>query len=289
MEKYHPLIDKIFNAQDQNGLWKVLPKTDKNYPELVHYSPNFRASLWTLILLADLESERNYIRVKYALEVIKTHFYDNNYGIYSLKQNHFPIPCLNGNIIYIDLYFNQKPDRRSFEALKFFHKYQRFDDGEYEKPKNKFCSNKSCYRNHTCYWGIVKLLKGISFIPNKFRNKEILELRDKCINFVLKHQVCYSSRSSDKIMIDKIDKLTFPNMYRSDFLEILWILKREKIKSDKLNKAVILLKTKQKENGTFHLERKISNMVVSIGEINSPNPYITKRANEVMNYYETGN
>jgi len=57
------LIDKIFKAQDENGLWKVLPKTDKYYPDYLHYVPNFRASLWTLILLADLQIDRNEPRV----------------------------------------------------------------------------------------------------------------------------------------------------------------------------------------------------------------------------------
>ena len=279
------LIDNIFKAQDENGLWKVLPKTDKYYPDYLHYVPNFRASLWTLILLADLEIDRNEPRVKKALEEVKSHFYDHNFGIYALKEDHFPIPCLNGNIIYIDLYFNKTPDSRSLKALEFFHKYQRFDDGKYEEPKNKFCSNTSCYGKHSCYWGIVKLLKGISFIPHKYRNKEILELKDKCVNFVLKHQVSYSSHHPDKIMVDKMDQLTFPNMYKSDFLEILWLLKREKVKSGKLNKAVNLLTSKRQNNGSWLLERKISNMVVSIGETNLSNPYITKRADEVMNFY----
>lgn len=86
-------------------------------------------------------------------------------------------------------------------------------------------------------------------------------------------------------MVDKMDQLTFPNMYKSDFLEILWLLKREKVKSGKLNKAVNLLTSKRQNNGSWLLERKISNMVVSIGETNLSNPYITKRADEVMNFY----
>ncbi|MBK8626588.1 MAG: hypothetical protein IPN86_13780 [Saprospiraceae bacterium] len=283
------LIDKIFDAQDENGLWKVLSDTDKYYPDYLHYVPNFKASLWTLILLADVEIDRNEPRVKKALEAVKDQFYDHKYGIYTLREDHFPIPCLNGNIIYIDSYFNKTPDNRSMQALAFFHKYQRFDDGKYEEPKNQFCANTSCYGKHSCYWGIVKLLKGISFIPQAYRTKEILELKDKCVNFVLKHQVCYSSHYPDKIMIDKMDHLTFPNMYKSDFLEILWVLKRENIKSDELTKAIRLLKTKQLDNGAWPLERKIHNMVASIGETNGPNPYVTKRAEEVLNYYLSSN
>lgn len=281
------LIDKIFKAQDENGLWKVLPTSDKHYPDYLHYKPNFSASLWTLILLADLETDRNEPRVKQVLAEIKNHFYDKNFGIYTLQEDHFPIPCLNGNILYIDFYFNKTPDPRSLKTLSFFYKNQRFDDGKYEEPKNKFCSNTSCYGKHSCYWGIVKLFKGISFIPAKSRTKEILELRDKCVHFILKHHVCFSSHSPDNFMIDKIDRLTFPNMYKSDFLEILWLLKREKIKSEQLTKAIRLLKSKQQKDGTWNLERKVNNMVVSIGEPEKYNPFVTNRAKDVLKYFHS--
>jgi hypothetical protein len=88
-------------------------------------------------------------------------------------------------------------------------------------------------------------------------------------------------------MVEKIDQLTFPNIYKSDFLEILWLLKREKIKSDKLTKALDLLVSKRQRNGSWLLERKINNMIVSIGETNLPNQYITKRANEVLSFYQS--
>jgi hypothetical protein len=171
--------------------------------------------------------------------------------------------------------------------LKFFFNFQRFDDGKYEEPKNQFCTNTSCYGKHTCYWGIVKLLKGISFIPIEKRNDRIEELKEKCINFILKHSVCYSSRNRNKIMVNKMDLLTFPNFYKGDFLEILWILKREGVKSEKLIPAIELLKSKKSKDGKWMLERAMNNMVTSIGKIDQPNPLVTRRANEVLNYFDT--
>jgi hypothetical protein len=217
---------------------------------------------------------------------VKTHLFDEEHGIYSLKEDHFPIPCLNGNMLYLDCYFNGGPDEKSNRLLEFFYKNQRFDDGKYEEPKNQFCNNTSCYGKHTCYWGVVKLLKGISFIPKGNRNNKIEVLKEKCINFILRHRVCYSSRNPDKIMISKLDVLTFPNFYKGDFLEILWLLKREDIKSEKLLPAIELLKSKKTTDGNWLLERTMNNMVTSIGKINQPNPFVTQRANEVLNYFE---
>lgn len=83
-----------------------------------------------------------------------------------------------------------------------------------------------------------------------------------------------------------MDLLTFPNMYKSDFLEILWLLKRESIVSEALKPALTLLESKQQENGYWHLEKMVHNMVVSIGQLNQPNTFITNRATEVLEYYK---
>ena len=280
------IISKIFEAQGNDGYWKILPKSHKYFPDYMHYVPNFKSTLWTLILLADLEHDKKDPRVLKPLIEIQDHFFDPDYGIFTLKEDHFPIPCLNGNMIYLDAYFNDSLSKKTLQALKFFAKVQRFDDGEYVAKKNEFCSNKSCYGKHTCYWGIVKLFKGISFLPKHLRTEETNQLLEKCIQFVLLHKVCFSSHKEDKIMIKKMDELTFPNMYKSDFLEILWLLKREGVKSEKLKPALALLKSKKQKDGTWKLERKIHNMVTSIGAIDKPNQYITKRAEEVLDYYE---
>lgn len=278
------IINKIFEARGENGFWKVLPEFHKYYPDYMHYVPNFKATLWTLILLADLCCDRKDARVKQPLEEIKKQFFDPKFGIYTLKEDHFPIPCLNGNLIYLDCYFNGSPSSKSLKALEFFYKYQRFDDGCYVGEKNEFCSNTSCYGKHSCYWGVVKLFKGISFIPKKFRTAKINDLLNRCIQFVLLHKVCFSSHQEGKILIKGMDKLTFPNMYKSDFLEILWLLKRENVKSDKLNPALALLQSKQVD-GSWHLERKVNNMITSIGAVNRPNEFVSERAKEVLDFY----
>jgi hypothetical protein len=187
MDNYEKIINRIFKAQSENGFWKTLPESDKYYPDYLHYVPKYKATLWTLILLADLGYNRNDRSIKKVLKELQEHFFNTNYGIYTLKKAHFPIPCLNGNMIYLDCYFNASPGDKSLKTLAFFYKNQRFDDGNYVGEKNEFCSNTSCYGKHTCYWGITKILKGISFIPKQSRTTEINDLLDRCIQFVLLH------------------------------------------------------------------------------------------------------
>ena len=285
MPDYQKIIKEILDSQGKNGCWRMLSTSDKYYPDFLHYNPNFKATLWTLILLADICHDKNDIRVREPLKTIQDHFYDKKNKIYSLKNYLFPVPCLNGNIIYLESYFNGSISEKTLKAIEFFCKYQRFDDGNYITEKNKYCTNRSCYGQHTCYWGIVKLFKGLSFIPKKSRNRSINKLLDKCINFVLLHNVCFSSHRKNKIMIKDIDELTFPNMYKSDFLEILWLLKRENVRSENIKPTIDLLKSKRLSNGTWNLEKKVNNMTTSIGDINQPNQFVTKRAKEVLDFY----
>ena len=72
---------------------------------------------------------------------------------------------------------------------------------------------------------------------------------------------------------------------KSDFLEILWLLKRENVKSDNFRLAIDLLKSKQLSCGNWNLERKVNNMTTSIGEIHQPNQFVTRRAKEVLDFY----
>lgn len=184
---------------------------------------------------------------------------------------------------YNDVNIDVKP---LIDEINFFSEYQRFDDGDFKTPKEfPYMRNTSCYGNHTCYYGVIKLLKGLSHIPGDKRNKKASDLIDKCVNYILLHQVCYSSHSSDKYLAKNIDKISFPNMYKSDFLEILWLLKRENIKSIQLERSLKLLESKMKEDETWELERVIKDLITPVTKTCYGNLLVTKRAREVAKYY----
>jgi hypothetical protein len=71
-------------------------------------------------------------------------------------------------------------------------------------------------------------------------------------------------------------------MYHGDFLEILWILKREHIDSEAMSPAHRLLESKRLPDGTWPLERKIHNLITPVGEAGHSNPFVTQRALEVL-------
>jgi len=286
IENIHTITTKIVELQDENQCWNVLDKDDRYYPDFNYYVPNYKSTLWTLILLADIQCDTN-VNFTKPLNIISNHFFDKKANIYSIGKSHFPIPCLNGNMLYLHSYFHFEEDTIPNKIIDFFAEYQRFDDGDFKTPSVfPYYSNRSCYGKHTCYWGIIKLFKGLSFIPRDKRSKNAKKLIENCIDFILLHEVCFRSHDKSDFLHTNIKKLTFPNMYQADYLEILWLLKREEIHSRHMKKALDLLKSKMKSDSTWEIERPIKNMIIPIRKRNCANEFVTKRAREVIDYYE---
>jgi hypothetical protein len=280
------IINEILGKQDESFRWGFEEKNARERPEYKYYAPNFRSTLWTLVLLAELKAPVDLPQIEPGMQLISKHFYDPEAGIFRLPGgSHFPIPCLNGNLIYLHSYFEPDQSASLEQTIRFFKEHQRFDDGGFKTPKTyPYCANSSCYGKHSCYWGVTKLLKGISFIPKTQRSREAQQLIEDCIEFVLQHEVCFSSHHKENFLQREIDKLAFPNFYKSDLLEILWLLEREGVHEGRMTRALEVLRSKRKEDGCWELEKAV-NTIVSSGEKDSANAFITERASEVLEHY----
>jgi hypothetical protein len=280
------IIEKFLIKQDDSFRWGFDQKQAFERPQYLYYSPNFKSTLWTLLLLADIKAPVDIPQIKPSIQLINERFYDPVHGIFRLPNMvNFPIPCLNGNMIYLHHYFESFYQETLDRTISFFAAHQRYDDGDIKTPKTyPFCSNNSCYGKHTCYWGVTKILKGISFIPKIQRTKEAQILIENCIEFVLHHEVCFRSHKRDEFLQRDIGILTFPNFYKSDFLEILWLLAREAVHDRRMSRCLALLRSKMMDGGFWELE-KSNNIIVSIGQKDCANAFITERATEVLDYY----
>jgi len=279
-------IEKILAKQDASFRWGFDKKQTLERPEYLYYSPNFKSTLWTLLLLADIKAPVDISQIKPSIRLITERFYDPENGIFGLPdKTRFPIPCLNGNMIYLHQYFESSQSEVLDKTIGFFAAYQRFDDGDFKTPKSyPYYSNIFCYGKHTCYWGATKLFKGISFIPKIQRNIEAQRLIENCIDFILHHEVCFRSHKSGEFLHRDIGKLAFPNFYKSDFLEILWLLAREEVRDRRISRSLELLRSKMRDDGFWELEKPM-NTIVSIGQKDCANAFVTERATEVLDYY----
>lgn len=280
------VIEKVLLKQDTASRWGYNEKQARERPETLYYSPNFKSTLWTLVLLADIQAPVDLPQAQASMHLIHDHFFGPEHSIFRLPEMiRFPIPCLNGNMIYLHNYFRTTQSRMLGQTIAFFAAHQRFDDGDFKTPKNyPYCSNTFCYGKHTCYWGVIKLFKGLSFIPMTERSREAQQLLENCIEFVLHHEVCYGSHRRDEFLHRDIGKLTFPNFYKGDFLELLWLLAREGVRDKRTARSLKLLRSKRQKNGAWILE-KAANTIVPVGEEGRPNAFIAERASAVLDFY----
>jgi len=279
-------VADILARQDDHFRWGYDGQAARQRPELAYYLPGYQATLWTLLLLAEIKAPVDDRRINRSLDIVQDHFYDRTNGIFSLGKSHFPIPCLNGNMLFLNFYF-QKPSTARIEGIvDFFDTYQRFDDGGFKTPKVfPYFSNTACYGKHTCYWGVVKLLKGLSFIPASHRTGNARRLMGNCIDFILSHEVCFRSHDKSEFLRPGIGTLTFPNLWKGDYLEVLWLLSRERVSHQKITRAVDLLRSKMKSDGSWDLERPAQKLIIPMGKKGCAGAFITERALEVLDFY----
>jgi hypothetical protein len=63
-------IEKILIKQDDSFRWGFDEKQARERPEYLSYSPNFKSTLWTLLLRADLKAPANIPQIKPSLRLI---------------------------------------------------------------------------------------------------------------------------------------------------------------------------------------------------------------------------
>jgi hypothetical protein len=280
------IVAKILAKQDEHFRWAFDEEMARQRPELAHYWPKYRSTVWTLLFLADLEAPTDLPQIGRAFDIITEQLYDPEHGIFGLGFGHFPIPCLNGNMVFLHYYLQRPPNSQMDGIVDFFDRYQRFDDGDFKTPKTfPYFSNKSCYGRHTCYWGIVKLLKGCSFIPASARTPAARRLIENSLDFILQHEVCFRSHSKGEFIHPKMDALTFPNLWWVNFLEVLWLLKREGVKDRRMRRALELLRSRQQQDGYWHLDHPVPDLIIPMGRKDGADVFITARAKEVLEYY----
>jgi len=287
-EQRHRLIERIFARQNEQGSWKI---TDPTLP-IQLYLPKHTATYHTLVTLADLGCDPADPRLERPIQTMIRLMYRPEKGVFGITpqaySNHEPSPCINGHILYILGYFGKGGLYEASTVIQHFAQYQRFDDGDFKTPRQYPYSGPTdhCYSRHTCYWGVTGLLKGLVYLPQETATPASESLKQKCIEFILRHEVCYSSHHPEQLIRGYIDKLRFPGM--DDFMEILHMLGRAGVRDPRMGRAIQLLKSKRNPEGTWNLERPLSNSIVSIGKAGAPNGFVTERALEVLDGFYRG-
>jgi len=244
-------------AKQCNGCWET--------PE-EFYHIKYRATIWQLIILAELHAAPEDSRIKAACSYVLENAQDRqSYGFSTRLRKRggglpsLVVPCLTGNMVWALTRLGCLQDDRVQKAIAWIVAHQRFDDGTDFPPRGGLYDTlEMCWGRHTCHMGVVKALKALAEIPADQRSSEVARTIEEGAEYILKHHIYKRSHDLTKISKPTWLKLEFPLMYQTDILEILGILIRLGYRDQRMYDAMDIVISKQDDRGRWKLERSFN-------------------------------
>lgn len=279
------IVPKILGKQKDGGYWV-------NRENFYVYT-KYKGTVWTFIVLAELNADGNDDRIKNTCEFILENSQDRESGGFSIHGNEDDggvheqvIPCLTGNMIWALIRFGYLEDPRVQQGIEWILKYQRLDDGIERAPKGWPYYHKNCWGKHTCNMGIVKNLKALAEIPLDKRSKGINEFIDKAAEYILNHRIYKRSHDLNVIAKEEWTQFGFPLMWKIDALEVLDVLVKLGYKDDRMQDALDLVISKQNDNSRWKLEKTFNGRVqANIEQKSKESKWITFFALRVLKQF----
>jgi hypothetical protein len=272
--------------QNADGSWAEPAKFYRN---------KYRGTVWQLIILASLGADGTDPRIKKAREFIFRSSQDRESGGFSVDysvtagggSHAWVIPCLTGNMVWSLIRLGDLEDERLRSAIEYITKYQRFDDGEGERPSGwPYDRFKMCFGRHSCHMGAGKALKALAEIPEAKRTAEVRRTIGQGIEYFLEHRIFKRSHDPSKTSKPGWRKFGFPLMYQDDALEILALMARLKVRDPRLDEAVALVESKRTADGTWLLENTFNGRFqADIERKARPSKWVTLEALRTLKYY----
>ena len=282
-------VPAILEAQSPTGAWAK---------EGSGYSPKYRGTVWSLLILAELGVDPQEPRVRAGCEYLLGHSLAPN-GAFSAYQGVMPsgaILCLNGNLLFALQRFGYGNDPRLQTAIEWL---ARAILGE--PPIQYYASGTSgpgfaCGANlgQACGWGANKAIRGLLAIPKQDRTELVERALRAGADFLLGKDPVVADYPYTKRISSTWFKLGFPLSYWSDVLETLSNLVDLGYAGDpRLQHALDWLMEKQDKNGRWKLENSLNGkMWVDIEAKGKPSKWVTLRSLRMLKragmYHPTG-
>jgi len=283
-------VPAILAAQDHDGYW-VKPGWG--------YSPKYRGTVWSLIMLAQLGADGNDPGVRKAGEYVLEHATSAN-GAFSASAERYlagAIHCLNGNLIAALLDLGWLGDERLHRALEWEAQAVTGEGlapaTERDEPLRFYKSGTSgpgfcCAGNagKPCAWGAVKAMLAFSRLPDEARNPLIRAAIHVGVEFLLSrdpavadYPMGWSTTPSRSWF-----KFGFPLFYVTDVLQNLEALAGLGYGADpRLANAIALVLSKQDPLGRWKMEYSSNGKTwADIEQKGKPSEWVTWRALRVL-------
>jgi hypothetical protein len=265
------VVREILAAQHPDGYWKKKGSG---------YFPQYKGTVWQIILLAELGVDGEGERVRRGCEQVLAGSLRSNgdFAAFSFLGWKIPTPvpntCLPGNLIRALLRFGYDGDQRVAGAMERL--AERCRDTEWICLPTK---------PNPCLWGVVKALSAFAELPADARSPAVKEAISDGVELFLSFR--FADEGNERTMTDpNWRRFGFPLYYQSDLLEGLGVLTRLGYGSDERLQALLpLILAKQDEQGRWPLEHDgnwLGQGLVTIEKVGQPSKWVTLNALRVL-------
>jgi len=267
----------ILDAQWPAGYW-MRPGTG--------YSPKYKATVWQVIFLAALGMPRTGAIDRACRQVLRYSRLPD--GRFSARKTEVgAIPCLSGNLLRALLQLGCEDTRleTSVEAVAGM------------VARDGFCCRYNAIRPFParmgeglpCAWGAIKVLGGLSEVPEDQRSPVVLSAIESGIVFLLGSNLASGDYPTATVPSPIWQHFGFPLGYTSDLVEALDVLGRLGItEHPKLVPVVDIVLNRRDKEGRWALAYTPDNAWADFGKVGEPNKWVTLRALSALNRLTLG-
>jgi hypothetical protein len=279
---------EVLAAMQPGGYW--------GRPQDFYTRSKYHGTVWSFLLLSEMGCAFEDARFHAATDFLLQHAQRADSGGFTYAPSTpesgprpAPLLCLTGNLVWAFTQAGFSSDRRVARAADWlsanmFLRDGRDDPSAVEIPagmeKQLFAS---CWGEHTCMMGVVKALKALAAWPAKYRTAAREKAATTAVDFLLRHQLVFSSHSPQKISNMDFLNFGFPLLWRSDALEMLETLLLLGIKDEALKPALDIVLSKRMPDGRWLMDQSFNGrMLVRVEKVGRTGKWVTLRALRVL-------
>lgn len=273
-------VPVILGAQETYGAW---------VKQGSGYSPKYRATVWSLLILAELGADPDDARIRKGCEYLLEHGLASN-GAFSVYQNVRPsgaFLCLNGNLLFAFRRLGFENDPRVLTAIEWMARAIVNEEPIKYLPSGTAGPDFACGVNlgQPCAWGANKAIRGLMGVPEEQRTSLIERALDAGARFLLSSDPALANYPYTNRVSSTWFKLGFPLSYWSDVLETVSnLVALGHVDDTVLKNAIEWIISKQDADGRWKLENSLNGkMWMDIETKGKPSKWITLRALRVLN------
>lgn len=258
---------KLLSYQTTDGLWGG-----------GLYSPKWKSTTYTMLLLRNLGLPQKNIQAKKACDILLNKGFYKDGGINYFRSMNCSETCVTGIILSILSYFNYKDDR--LHALTGHLLNHQMPDGGWNCQWYKGAT-------HSSFHTTINVLEGLREYEKLFPNNSMTsELQNRGKEFLLAHRL-FKSHRTGKIVNSKITMFSFPTHWYYDVLRALdYFRETESKRDERMQDAMELLLKRKNKNGTWNSQGKHSGRIYfELEKTGKPGRMNTLRALSILKWW----